>query len=211
MILLTNIQNIYIIFASLGFAVVLILLCVLFYKNYYVKKHIDRAVYFKLIHFAKYNDYLLLNKYFVRFDEKHIGKIDHILITNKFIYLINDFSESGVICGDYLDKQLKVTDKKGDKSILNHLTYNRNLARYISLANCLDLSFIKGIVVVNDDSHIDITNLPDQYHICKRKELIKKVKEVDSINIKPFKEGDIVRFINTLDSINIKDVNENDL
>ena len=211
MILLTNIQNIYVIFASIGIAIILVLLIILYHKNVYLRKHLDRSVYFKLSHLAKYNDYLLLNKYFFRFNDKDIGKVDHILISNKFIYLINDFSESGVIYGDYLDEQLHVTDKNGERMMLNHLTYNRNIARYISLANRLDISFIKGIVVINDDSHVDISNIPEQYHICRRCELLKTIKEIDSIDIKPFKENDIVRFINTLDSINLKGINENDL
>lgn len=203
--------NLFIIFASIGLVVVIFLAFLLYYLNVYKKKHLDRVVYVTLSRIAKYNDYLLLNKYFIDFGDQNVGKIDHVLITNKFICLINDFNISGVITGAYNDEQLYSYDKSGEKFILNPLTYNRNIMKKVALRNQLDNSFLKGIVVINDDSHYDIKDIPPQFYICKRKELKTLIAKIEGADVKPFKEKTTEEFIQLLDRLNLKGVKENDL
>ena len=69
--------------------------------------------------------------------------------------------------------------------------------------NDLDNSFLKGIVVVNDDAMIDIDNIPNQFSICSKKDLKRVIKEFDKEEVKPFKEDTIVNFINVLNERNI--------
>lgn len=202
MVMLNLAQKLYISFAILGGIVVILLLWVLFYKNFYKRYRLDKAVGYTLYRISNLNDYLLLNDYRIHIDDKHIGHIEHILIINKFIVVINDFQISGVISGDYNSEQLKLTTKKGEELIANPLNYNRNLTRRVALFNDLDNNFLKGIVVVNDDSIIDITNIPSQFKICTKKELKKVIAEFDKEDVKPFKEDTVVRFINLLNENN---------
>ncbi len=196
-------QQIYLSFLILGVIVVLVLFFILLYRNFLKKKRLKRLVYRYLYHYAEFNDYLLLNDYFLHLDQNNVGHIDHILITNKYIYLIHDFSISGLISGKYNDEQLILSTRKEDKSILNPLNYNRNLAKRVALYNDLDNNFIKGIVVINDDAVVDISDIPTQFYITRRCELKKVIKSIEGEDVKPFKEENIVRFINQLDKNNL--------
>ncbi len=207
MTLLNISQKIYISVAILGGLIVLILLFVLFYKNFLKGHRLKKLVGYKLYRFSNLNDYLLLHDYYVNIDDKSKGLVDHILITNKFIVVINDYQVSGVLSGDYSSEQLKVTTNKGEKLIANPLNYNRNLTKRIALFNDLDNSFLKGIVVVNDDAVINIDNIPAQYNICTVSELKKLIKEFDKEEVKPFKEDTVVRFINNLNDKNSRGMN----
>lgn len=207
MTLLNISQKIYISVAILGGLIVLTLLFVLFYKNFLKGHRLKKLVGYKLYRFSNLNDYLLLHDYYVNIDDKNKGLVDHILITNKFIVVINDYQVSGVLSGDYSSEQLKVTTNKGEKLIANPLNYNRNLTKRIALFNDLDNSFLKGVVVVNDDAVINIDNIPAQYNICTVSELKKLIKEFDKEEVKPFKEDTVVRFINDLNDKNSRGMN----
>ncbi len=203
MIMLSLSQKIYISFVILGGLIVIFLLWLLFYRNLYKKYCLKKAVGYTLYRYSNLNDYLLLNDYRVHIDDKHIGHIEHVLISNKFIIIINDFQISGVLSGEYNSEQLKLTTKKGDELIANPLNYNRNLTRRVALFNDLDNNFLKGIVVINDDSIIDITGIPNQFKICTKKELKKVIAEFDKEDVKPFKEETVIKFINILNDNNI--------
>ena len=202
MILLTSPQKIYITLLIIGIALFLSLLFVLLYRLWTARKVNNKLVASKLYRFANMNDYLLLNDYRINIDDVNVGKIDHILVSNKYIYVIHDYSYYGVISGLYFDEQLKLTNKKGERNIANPLNYNRNLAKRLALSNGLDNTFIKGIVVVGDQSAFKIDELPAQFNICRLSKLIKTIKELDGSEVKPFKEETIVKFINYLSKEN---------
>ena len=201
-------QSLYISLAIVGGLIVLLLVLFLLYRNFYRRKHLPELVGRMLFRFSNLNDYLLLNDYHIHIDDKHVGVIDHVLITNKFIIIINDFMYSGVITGDYNDEQLKIVDKSGERLIINPLNYNINLTKRIGIFNSLDNSFLRGIVVVNDDSFIDVSRLPDQFVICRKKDLKNVIKEFDSVDVKPFKEDTVVNFINYLNEHNLKETSK---
>ncbi len=196
-------QRIYISVVIIASVIVLALLALLFYNNIYKKRNFKKVVGYSLYRYSTLQDYLLLNDYHIHIDENHISDIDHIVITNKFIVIINDFALSGVLSGGYSDNQIKLTTNKGEKMINNPLNYNRNLTKRLALFNDLDNSFLKGIVVVSDDSMIKIDDIPAQFHICRKKELKKLIRSFDEEDIKPFKEDTVVRFINNLNSNNV--------
>lgn len=196
-------QQIYLSFLIGSGIIVIGLLVFLFYRNFLKKRRLKQSVYHTLYRYANFNDYLLLNDYRVHIDSENVGDIDHVLVTDKFIYIIHDFPISGLITGKYNDEQLILSTKKEDKSILNPLNYNRNLTKRVALFNDLDNSFLKGIVVINDDSVIDISDIPSQFSIVQISGLKKLIKEIEDEEVKPFKEDTIVNFINQLNRINV--------
>ena len=199
---LTVTQNIYIIFLALGGALFLLLLGTLIYFNFIANKKVKELTYLKLKRLCDFNDFLLLNNYHITLDESHEGIVDHIVICKKFIILINDFSLSGVISGSYQDETLKNYNKNKGSIIANPLNYNINLAKRLSLFNDLDPSFLKGLVVINNDSEINVANMSNQFLICKRKDIKKIIKQFDKEDVKNLNENSVVRFINYLNSTN---------
>ena len=203
-ILLTNPQKIYI-SASIAAVILVILLTVIFvYKKWYAKKHYKEATYFILSKIAKENDYLLLNNYTINFDESHIGVIDHILISKKYIIVINDFPISGVVSGEMRDRSLRVVKSNKDiKNISNPLNYNINLIKRLNIYHRLDRELVKGLVVINNDSEIVMENSGDQFQMIRQKDLKKIIRRIDKVDVKNLKQGDVENFINKLYQENV--------
>ena len=205
MILLTNPQKIYISVLVVSFLLVALLVGVFFYKFVYAKKHFREATYLKLARLAKYNDYLLLNNYKINFDDEHIGIIDHILISKKYIFVINDFSISGVITGSLKDRSLRMIEGKNTvKNISNPLNYNINLIKRLNLYHRLDRDLVIGLVIINNDSEIMIEGMDNSFLMIRRKDLKKTIKRFEKANVKNLKENDVLNFINKLDRENKK-------
>ena len=202
MFLLTQPQAIYLSLLITGVILVILIFVFLLYKNILSKKRIKKITMNRLYRFANVNDYLLLNNYKIQIDDTHEGVIDHLLITDRFIFVIHDFNLSGVIEGRYFDEQLNAIINKEEKYIANPMNYNRNMAKRLALYQGLDNSYLKGIVVISNDTIVNIDEIPEQYAIVKANKLIKTIKKMDGVKIKPFKEDTIVDFINALNKEN---------
>ena len=202
MILLSVAQTLYISLGTVGVLVILFLLCFLFYRNVYVRKHARELTYLKLSRICEHNDYLLLNDYRIDFDDANTGLIDHLVISNKYIIIISVFSISGVLSGKFQSEELVNVNKKGTSIVANPINYNINLTKRLSLFNDLNHSFLKGLVVINNDSDIKIEGHNEQFQIIKRKDLAKTIKSFDKENVKNLNEDSIVRFINKLNEEN---------
>lgn len=202
MTLLSSVQVAYIISAIFASLLVCFLIALLIYRNFYAKMHIRELTYLKLYKLSQKYDYLLLNNYRVPIDDRNTGFIDHILISKKFIVLVNDFAISGVLSGDSQSEELTNVNKDGTNIVVNPLNYNINMTKRLALFNDLDHRLLKGLVVINNDSYININNSNEQFKIIKRKELERTIKEFDRSEVKNLKEEDVVRFINHLDKNN---------
>lgn len=202
MILLSTSQTLYISLAIIGILVVIFLICLLYFRNIYRNKHARELTYFKLSKICEHNDYLLLNDYHIDFDDKNKGLIDHLVISNKYIIIISVFSISGVLSGKFQGEELVNVNKKGTSIVANPINYNINLTKRLALFNDLNTSFLKGLVVINNDSSIKIEGHNEQFKIIKRKELNKTIKEFDKENIKNLNEESVIKFINKLNEEN---------
>lgn len=202
MILLSISQTLYISLAIIGVLVVIFLICLLYFRNIYRNKHARELTYFKLSKICEHNDYLLLNDYHIDFDDKNKGLIDHLVISNKYIIIISVFSISGVLSGKFQGEELVNVNKKGTSIVANPINYNINLTKRLALFNDLNTSFLKGLVVINNDSSIKIEGHNEQFKIIKRKELNKTIKEFDKENIKNLNEESVIKFINKLNEEN---------
>ena len=202
MILLSTSQTLYISLAIIGILVVFFLICLLYFRNIYSYKHARELTYLKLSKICEHNDYLLLNDYHIDFDDKNKGLIDHLVISNKYIIIISVFSISGVLSGKFQGEELVNVNKKGTSIVANPINYNINLTKRLALFNDLNTSFLKGLVVINNDSSINIEGHNEQFKIIKRKDLNKTIKEFDKENIKNLNEESVIKFINKLNEEN---------
>lgn len=203
MICLTDIQKIYISCSVVAGLLLLFLFFIFFYKTIFAKKNYKFDTYLILSKFAMRNDYLLLNNYKIDFDDNHVGYIDHILISKKYIFAINDFPISGVVSGELKGRSLQVVEKKNNVQYINNpLNYNINLVKRFNLFNNLDQSFVKGVVAINNDSAISIKDTSGQFCMMKRKELTKFIRNWENSEEKDFNEDSIIKFINKLNKEN---------
>lgn len=205
MIYLNNNQKIYIALTVAGIVVVLLLTAFFFYKKVFAKRHFREATYLRLANLCNKNDYLLLNHFAIDFDDTHIGVIDHIVISKKYIFIINDFALSGVVSGDAQERFLRLIRKKDKvENVSNPLNYNINLIKRLNTFNHLDKSFVKGIVAINNDSKVNVSNMMDQFVIMPRKKIAAFIKKCDRDPVNNLKEEQVINFINKLDQQNRK-------
>lgn len=205
LVLLDTYQKIYIAAGTAAILLILFLLGLFIYKRVYKKRHYKEVTFLKLSHLAKANDYLLLNNFKLDFDDQHIANIDHILISKKYIFLITDFDLSGVISGELRDPLLRVANNYSEAvNVSNPLNYNINLVKRLHTAYRFDPSFLKGVVVINDDAVVNITNPSDQFFMVTRKDLPKLIRKFDREKIANLKEKDVLYFISKLDKDNKK-------
>lgn len=205
MILLNVAQTLYISITVVLIVVLLLLTSAFIYRNIYSKKKYKEATFLKIARASKYNDYLLLNNYYVDFDDTHVGCIDHIVISNKYIFVINDFPLSGVISGDARSESLRlITGKNNALLISNPLNYNINLIKRMNAKSRLDQTFIKGLVVIDNDSKIALENMGEQFLMIRRKELSKVIARFDQDDVHNLKEDEVINFINKLNQSNRK-------
>lgn len=204
MIYLTVAQTLYITLGSLGILLIIGLLLFLLFRNIYASRHVRELTYLKLSRICERNDYLLLNYYRIDFDDHNTGLIDHLVITNKYIVIISVFSISGVLSGKFQSDQLVNVNRKGTDIVANPINYNINLTKRLSLFNDLNHSFLKGLVVINNDSDIRIEDSNKQFQIIKRKDLAKTLKSSDKEKVGKLNEEAVVRFINNLNEENNK-------
>ena len=202
MILLNSAQTAYVITSVLASVLVIALIFFFVFQNIYRHKHIRELTYLKLSKQCEYNDYLLLNNYRINIDDSNIGIIDHVVISKKYIIIINDFAISGVLKGDFTSDNLLNYNKDGASIVANPLNYNINLTKRLSLFNDLNQEFLKGIVVINNDSDIQVNNMSNQFQIVKLKDLGKTIKSFDKENVKNLSEDGVVKFINYLNARN---------
>ena len=202
MILLSTKQTLYIVLACVASILAIALLVFLLFRKFYERKHIRELTYLRLSHLCEKNDYLLLNDYKIAIDDKNMGVIDHIVISNKYIIIINDFSISGVLSGEYQGEGLYNTTKKGNNIVANPINYNINLTKRLCLFNGLDHTLIKGLVVINNDALIRIENKNQQFQIIRRKDLTKTIRKFDKEKVKNLNEESVVKFINYLNENN---------
>ena len=205
MILLTVPQTLYISITVVLIVVLLLLTITFVYRNIYAKKKYKEATFLKISRAAKYNDYLLLNNYLVDFDDKHVGCIDHIVISKKYIFVINDFPLSGVISGDARSEHLRLIKNKNNAMLIsNPLNYNINLIKRLNSTSRLDQTFIKGLVVIDNDSKVALENMGDQFLMVRRKEVDKVIAHFDKDDVHNLKENEVINFINKLNQSNRK-------
>lgn len=202
MALLNTSQTLFVVLLVIGILFVLALIALIIFLNFYKPKHIKEIAYFKLNKLCNFNDYLLLNDYRIHIDDSNIGLIDHIVISEKYIIIVNDFAISGVLSGDFSDEKITNYTKKGSAQIVNPLNYNINLTKRLALFNDLSQGLIKGLVVVNNDTKINISNSNNQFRIIRLKDLKRTIKELDKTDVKKLREKDVVDFINYLNNTN---------
>ena len=92
---------------------------------------------------ALYQDLYLINNFMFKIDDTHVGKIDHILFANKYIYIINDYYFDGDIEGKDTDASLIFISRTGKKKYMdNLLLYNKKLIGKLSLITGINSSLM---------------------------------------------------------------------
>ena len=144
-------------------------------------------------------DYFLLNNFLFKIDDNHTALIDHILCGEKYIYLINSYHYDGSLKGEIFDQSLVYSPKKGPKKYTkNHMLGMRKLLERLSMVTNLDQDLFIGIVLVNDEVNLSISDESKVYYMIQRNRLSALIKAIESRNIPMIDQKQLEEAINAL-------------
>ena len=185
--------------------VVIAIVLVIYFVNRRVqmKKNFKYYYYKKLYRIAMDGDYYLINDFLFKIDDSHIGRIDHILFADKYIFVINDFYYNGNIVGKETDKSIIVVDKKGKKQYEdNPMVLNRKLISKLSLITGINQSLIVGICLINSDCQFGIQISSKSYYIIQCNKLKALIKAIESRDIGNINKDQLASAVKAIDKLN---------
>lgn len=177
----------------------LFVLSILFFVLYpkirrsYLSKHVHETYWKSIYKLAIEQDYYLINDLVLKSSDSKNLKIDHLLFTNKFIFVFMDSYYQGAI-------NYKINDNCwlhyfGNKNhpkkeyIDNLLVKSAKKANKLSQITMLDSSFLISVVLINDDCLIDEYESKNKnVYLIKLKSLKRLIKEAEKRDIKDLKQ-----------------------
>lgn len=159
----------------------------LFKKNMMRKNH-KRYFYKKVSKIANYGDYYLINGMRIHQEDPSSPSIDHLLIGNKYFYLIYDYYFEGAVDASLEDDYWIYLKANGAKTkIPNPLKVSEGISDYLSLVNSIDPSYMVTIVLINDDCFISsFQNNDGKANLSTLSKLEKLINSYESQNIGDF-------------------------
>ena len=213
--LLSIAQLTWIILAPIGIIGILIVIIYLVTKSHQKNKY--REIYYKTIRsIADEQDYYLLNNFIFRIDHGRTAVIDHLLIGDKYFYVISSLYYDGNLSGKEFDSSLILTTKNNGKNYTdNPLFQTKTLIQKLSLVTGIDQSMMIGIVVLNDACNHDVIHerRPDGeeipfeekiYFLCNNNKLKKLIKKIERRNVGNINADQLDRAVKSLDKLNRK-------
>ena len=165
-----------------------------------------RYFYYKRIYkVAMDNDYYLINDFLFKIDKSHVGKIDHILFADKYIYLISDCYYEGNIDGKERDTSFIMITQDGKKTYVNNpLLDNRKLIDRLCLITGLDQSLMIGIIVINDDCHCGVETTAKNAYLIQSRRFKALIKAIESRDIANINQEELTSAVKAIDKLNRK-------
>lgn len=160
-----------------------------FIINYKDKRDLNKKVYKIIYGIAMDRDFYLINNFPLIYENTLIANIDHILFSNKYIYVINDKTYTGIIDGNKDDNILLNYSYKGKKTEINNPIILNDIRcnKFSSIKN-ISRDFIINIVVINNLVEIGDSrrfNSKSSF-LCKRKDLKKTIYEIEKRSVNEF-------------------------
>lgn len=161
-------------------------------KRVFEKKNHKKNVYKCLHYFVEENDQLLINDacFYFKDDTSKANYIDHILICDKYVYIIKDYVNDGGISGNIVDPHLFQLDIHGNKhKIDNPVIQNLEMVERIEKLTNInhDEHLYVSVVVYNNSlvvpKGIAIKNQNSWF--IPLKDLIKTIKTAEEDDIQP--------------------------
>ncbi len=176
---------------------------------YFINRRRLMKMNFKLYYYKKIykivmdKDYYLINDFLFKIDDSHVGRIDHIIFADKYIFVINDFYYHGNITGKEDDKSIIVLDKNGKKYYDdNPLILNRKLISKLSLITGINQSLIIGISLINSDCEFGIQISSKSFYIIQCNKLKALIKAIESRDVGNINKDQLASAVKSIDKLN---------
>ena len=159
--------------------------------------------YNRIYKLAMDKDYYLINNFLFRIDDTHVGKIDHILFANKYIYIVNDCFYDGDIDGKENDPSIIFINKLGRKNYEdNPIVNNKKIMNRLSLVTGINTSLMIGITLINDNCSCAINTTTKNYYVVRSNKFRALVKAIESRPIGNINPEQLANAVKAIDKLN---------
>ena len=176
---------------------------------YFIVRHKRMKNDFKMFYYKRIyklamdKDYYLINNFLFKIDDSHVGRIDHILFAEKYIYIMNDFYFDGDITGKENDKSIILIDKMGKKSYYDHpITLNKLMVSRLAMVTEMNPSLFIGICVINDNCQCGVTTSSKNFYIIQSNNLRALIKAIESRDIAKINQKQLASAVKAIDKLN---------
>ena len=186
--------------------IVVIAIAVLIYllnRRHMMKKNYKYFYYKRLYKIAMDRDYYLINDFLFKIDDSHIGRIDHILFADKYIYIMTDSYFDGDIIGKEDDKSVIVLGRDGKKYYDdNPLITNKKLINKLSLITGINPALIIGICIINDNCRYGIQTSSKSFYYIQSNKLKALIKAIESRQVGAINKEQLASAVKSIDKLN---------
>ncbi len=157
-------------------------------KNWLWRHKTPEMFYKRVLRVANDFDFYLVNNIKVKSGTRPVGKIHHIIGGDKYLYLISECYFNGVIEARSDDK-IWVFYSKDDKKqdFRNPIQVNNEIINAFCMSTNINKSFIKGIVIINDDCFVQrLDTGVGETILVPVSKLEEVIKRYESDDVKPF-------------------------
>ena len=183
------------------------LFCLIFFplRKRRMKKEFKYYYYRFIYKEALYQDLYLINNFMFKIDDTHVGKIDHILFANKYIYIINDYYFDGDIEGKDTDASLIFISRTGKKKYMDNLLLdNKKLIGKLSLITCINSSLMMGVSLVNKNCNVGIMSSSKHHYIVQANKFKMLLNAIESRPIGNINQEQLASAVQAIDKLNRK-------
>ena len=187
--------------------VVIGLFCVIFFplRKRRMKKEFKYYYYRFIYKEALYQDLYLINNFMFKIDDTHVGKIDHILFANKYIYIINDYYFDGDIEGKDTDASLIFISRTGKKKYMDNLLLdNKKLISKLSLITGINTSLMIGVSLVNKNCNVGVASSNKHHYIIQANKFKMLLNAIESRPIGSINQEQLAKAVQAIDKLNRK-------
>ena len=154
---------------------------------------------------ALYQDLYLINNFMFKIDDTHVGKIDHILFANKYIYIINDYYFDGDIEGKDTDASLIFISRTGKKKYMDNLLLdNKKLISKLSLITGINSSLMIGVSLVNKNCNVGVSSSSKHHYIVQANKFKMLLNAIESRPIGNINQEQLAKAVQAIDKLNRK-------
>ncbi len=186
--------------------IVFLTIAVLIYlldRRHMMKKNYKYFYYKRLYKIAMDKDYYLINDFLFKIDDSHVGRIDHILFADKYIYIMTDSYFNGDIIGKEDDKSVIVLGRDGKKYYDdNPLITNKKLINKLSLITGINPALIIGICIINDNCRYGIQTSSKSFYYIQSNKLKALIKAIESRQVGAINKEQLASAVKSIDKLN---------
>ncbi len=183
------------------------LFCLIFFpvRKARMKKEFKYYYYRFIYKEALYQDLYLINNFMFKIDDTHVGKIDHILFANKYIYIINDYYFDGDVEGKDTDASLIFISRTGKKKYMDNLLLdNKKLISKLSLITGINSSLMIGVSLVNKNCNVAVMSSSKHHYIVQANKFKMLLNAIESRPIGNINQEQLASAVQAIDKLNRK-------